>query len=257
MDERVSSARPVIGITTYLEPIRSGIWDLPAAYLPETYLRSVIDAGGIAVLLPPQPVDAEVAAATIASLDGLLVTGGYDVDPARYGQPAGAHTDAPRDDRDDWEDALLTAAIAAELPFLGICRGLQLLNVHQGGTLLQHLPDALDGDTRYSGDAGVFAINEAAPVDGSRIAGLYEGAASVDVRSYHHQAVDRLGDGLRVTAVSAGAGATEQVVQAIELEGDAFGVAVQWHPEQIGDLRVFRGLVDAAAEHRRARSARG
>lgn len=251
----MSTARPVIGVTTYLEPISSGIWSIPAAYLPETYLRSVLDAGGIGVMLPPQPVDAGIAAATVSRLDGLLVTGGYDVDPARYGQTAGEHTDVPRTDRDAWEDALLAAAIESGTPFLGVCRGLQLLNVHQGGTLHQHLPDALDGDTRYSGDAGVFAVNEASPVAGSRIAALYDDAASVDVRSYHHQAIDRLGAGLRVTAVSAGAGATAEVVQAVELEGDHFGVAVQWHPEELGDLRVFQGLVDAAAAFRDARAA--
>ncbi|HEX3678473.1 MAG TPA: gamma-glutamyl-gamma-aminobutyrate hydrolase family protein, partial [Galbitalea sp.] len=120
-----NASRPLIGVTTYLEQSQTGDWDVPASFLPKVYLDSVTNAGGIAILLPPQPVDADIATSVVNSLDGLVIAGGKDVDPARYGQPAHPSTDAPRLDRDAWEDALLHAAIETELPFLAICRGLQ------------------------------------------------------------------------------------------------------------------------------------
>jgi len=233
-----SSARPLIGLTTYLEQAQTGVWDVPASFLPKVYFEAVTSAGGIAILLPPQPVDAQIARQVLAGLDGLIITGGKDVDPARYGQAAHPETDEPRPDRDAWEDALLTAAIETELPFLGICRGAQLLNVALGGTLLQHLPDVV-GSTRYNLGAGEFAENEVT-VDGSKLAGLIGGA--VVGKSYHHQAIDRLGDGLVVTARS-----DDGTIQAVELPSVPFGVAVQWHPEQdADDIRLFEGLVEAA-----------
>lgn len=240
--------RPVIGLTTYLEQAQTGVWDVPAAFLPKVYFQAVTDAGGIAVLLPPQPVAAGVAERVLDGLDGLIVTGGKDVDPARYGQAPHPETDAPRPDRDDWEEALLTAAIDRELPFLGICRGLQVLNVLRGGTLHQHLPDVI-GSTRYNAGGGVFSVNEAAVDDDSALGGLLEHQASIDVRSYHHQAVDAVGAGLRVSARS-----HDGVVQAVELEGAPFGLAVQWHPEEDAaqDARLFAGLVAAAREYRGA-----
>lgn len=238
--------RPVIGLTTYLEQAQTGVWDVPASFLPKVYFQAVTDAGGIAVLLPPQPVDAGVAHRVLDGLDGLIITGGKDVDPARYGQTPHPTTDEPRLDRDAWEDALLAAAIERELPFLGICRGLQVLNVNRGGSLLQHLPDVV-GDTRYNAGGGVFTVN-AATVDGDTTLGaLLEHQPAIDVRSYHHQAVDELGAGLRVSARS-----DDGVIQAVELEGVPFGVAVQWHPEEdaVEDIRLFAGLVDAARTYR-------
>jgi putative glutamine amidotransferase len=244
-------ARPVIGLTTYLEQAKQGVWDVRAAFLPEVYFRAVTDAGGIAVLLPPQPASTDIADRVVDGLDGLIVTGGMDVDPARYGAEPHPETDAPRRDRDAWEDALLTAAIARELPFLGICRGLQLLNVVRGGSLLQHLPEAV-GTERYRAGGGVFTVNEAAVDGDSRLGRLLDDQASIDVRSYHHQAVDRVGDGLRVTATS-----SDGVVQAVELEGVPFGLAVQWHPEEDAaqDARLFSGLVEAARDYRGLRRA--
>jgi len=153
----------------------------------------------------------------------------------------------PRLDRDAWEDALLTAAIENEVPFLGICRGLQVLNVTLGGTLHQHLPDVV-GSERYNLGGGIFAVNEVQVSEGSELAELLGHDGAVSVKSYHHQAVADLAPGLAVTARS-----DDGTVQAVELEGSPFGVAVQWHPEESpNDLRLFAGLVDAAREYRAA-----
>jgi putative glutamine amidotransferase len=238
-----SVSRPLIGVTTYLEQSQTGVWDVPASFLPKVYLDAVTNAGGIAILLPPQPVDDEIAIRVVNSLDGLVVAGGKDVDPARYGQLAHPTTDAPRLDRDAWEDALLKAAIDTELPFLAICRGLQMLNVALGGTLHQHLPEVV-GDTRFSGDNGVFAANEVAVGSGGLVSKLLADTPTLTVQSYHHQGIDRVAPGLTVTAESNG------VVQAVELDAVPFGVAVQWHPEQSPeDLRLFEGLIEAARGH--------
>jgi len=242
-DSAASGRRPVIGLTTYLEQAQTGVWDVPAAFLPKVYFEAVTRAGGIAVLLPPQPVDAETASAVLDGLDGLIISGGKDIDPARYGQEPHAETDEPRRDRDAWEDALLTAAIERGLPFLGICRGAQLLNVALGGTLHQHLPDIV-GSTRYNLGGGTFADNHV-HVDAGTTVGSLMGDTLVG-KSYHHQAIDRLADGLVVTARS-----DDGIVQAVELPTVPFGVAVQWHPEQDEDIRLFAGLVDAARSYRR------
>lgn len=238
----------MIGLTTYLEQAQTGVWDVRASFLPQVYFDAVNRSGGIAVLLPPQPVDANVAALVIDGLDGLIVTGGKDVDPARYGQEPHPSTDEPRRDRDAWEDALLTAAIDAQVPFLGICRGAQMLNVALGGTLHQHLPDVI-GSTRYSLGGGMFGENEVGVEPASVLAGVLHGSESVGVKSYHHQAIDRLADGLVVSARS-----EDGVVQAIEVTGVPFGLAVQWHPEEDqDDIRLFEGLVQAAREYRGSR----
>jgi putative glutamine amidotransferase len=235
----------LIGLTTYLEQAQTGVWDVQAAFLPKVYFEAVNKAGGIAVLLPPQPASAEIAERVLDGLDGLIITGGKDVDPARYGQAPHPTTDEPRPDRDAWEDALLTAAIDRQLPFLGICRGLQVLNVSLGGTLHQHLPEVV-GDTRYNAGNGNFTVNEAT-VEGGRLAELLDGTESLGVKSYHHQAIDSLAEGLAVTARSG-----DGIVQAVELPDYPFGVAVQWHPEEDAaeDARLFAGLVDAARAYR-------
>ena len=236
-----SAKRPVIGLTTYLEQAQTGAWDVPASFLPKAYFEAVTQAGGIAVLLPPQPVDSAIANRVIDGLDGLIVTGGKDVDPARYGQEPHPTTDEPRRDRDAWEDALLLAAIDRELPFLGICRGAQVLNVALGGTLHQHLPDVI-GSTRYSTGVGTFLVNEVTVAPEGVLPRLLRDTPTLDVKSHHHQAIDRLADGLVVTARS-----DDGTIQAVELESAPFGVAVQWHPEEdTDDLRLFAGLVDAA-----------
>lgn len=234
--------RPVVGLTSYLEQIQTGIWDIPASYLPADYFEGIVMAGGIAVLLPPQPADPETAGRVLDGLDALVITGGYDLDPASYGQQPQPRTDQPRPERDAWEFALLQAALDRGLPVLGICRGSQVLNVAMGGTLHQHLPDVL-GHSGHRAGNGVFARLPVHTVPGTRLAALI--GESADVPCYHHQAIDKVGAGLVVSA-----GDIDGVVEALELPGDGFVLAVQWHPEQsLDDLRLFTALVDAARSY--------
>jgi putative glutamine amidotransferase len=240
-------SKPVIGLTSYRQRAQTGVWDVTASFLPAVYIDAVTKAGGIAVLLPPQdPVDADIAAQVVDGLDGLIVTGGGDVAPERYGAERHEKTDPLNAMRDAWEDALLAAAIDHEVPFLGICRGLQVLNVNRGGTLLQHLPDVV-GDDRYNKGGGNFATNRVEVDPGTGLSDLLDGDRELNVKSYHHQAVQDVGAGLRVTARSG-----DGTIQALELEGVPFGVAVQWHPEEDAaeDVRLFAGLIDAAKDRR-------
>jgi len=228
-----------IGVTTYLEPVVMGLWNRPGSMLPRVYSDCVIAAGAAVVTLPPQPPTVEVVERVLDSVDGLMLTGGKDVDAALYGQEAHPENDAPRPDRDAWEIALVRAAIARDLPVLGICRGLQVLNVALGGTLIQHLPDVI-GSNRYSYGGAVFADNPVLTVAGTRTAELL--GERLTVKSYHHQALDRVAEGLTVTAHG-----DDGIIQAVEIDGMSFGLAVQWHPEESpDDLRLFEALVAAS-----------
>jgi putative glutamine amidotransferase len=233
------SRPPVIGLTTYLNQAQMGVWDVRASFLPEIYYQGVTAVGGVAVLLPPQPVDSGIAERVLDGLDGLLITGGKDIDPAAYGQQPHPATDEPGGQRDAWEFALLDAALRRELPVLGICRGAQVLNVALGGTLHQHLPDVLGHSGHRAGNA-VFSQLPVRTVAGTRLAALV--GESVDAQCYHHQAVAELGEGLVVSAWDA-----DGVIEALELPGDGFVLAVQWHPEEsLDDLRLFSAIVEAA-----------
>ncbi|WP_269199523.1 gamma-glutamyl-gamma-aminobutyrate hydrolase family protein [Mycobacterium asiaticum] len=237
-----ASSSVVVGLTMYLEQIRTGVWDIPAAYLPADYFEGVMLAGGIPVLLPPQPVTTDTVERVLNSLDALVITGGYDLDPGAYGQQPHPTTDRPRGDRDAWEFALLRAAVQRRLPVLGICRGAQLLNVAFGGTLHQDLPEVI-GHSGHRAGNGVFSRLPVRTVSGTRVAALLGDTA--DVPCYHHQAIDKVGDGLVVGAWDA-----DGVVEAVELPGDTFVLAVQWHPEKsLDDLRLFTALIDAARSH--------
>jgi putative glutamine amidotransferase len=244
----LSASKPLIGLTTYRQQAQTGVWNVEASFLPAEYFDSVNRAGGIAILLPPQDITAEGAREIIAGLDGLIVCGGRDVDSALYGQSAGEHNDVPDKRRDAFELALYSAAIETDLPFLGICRGQQVLNVHQGGSLIQHLPDVV-GSKKYQLGNAEFTSAEIQVEAGSILSRALGGDAKVRGELYHHQAIDQVGNGLKVVARS-----EDNIVEAVELEGHSFGLAVQWHPEHSPeDNRIFEALVSAASEHRSKR----
>ncbi|NYI41442.1 gamma-glutamyl-gamma-aminobutyrate hydrolase family protein [Demequina lutea] len=239
----MSASRPIIGVTSYLEQATMGVWDVPAVFLPTSYVKPIAAAGASIVVLPPQEVNPEAVSRILNGLDGLCVSGGYDVDPAAYGHSPHPQTDAPRNDRDAWEFALLAAALEADMPVLGVCRGAQVLNVLRGGTLHQHLPDVV-GSPRHQGENGVFAKVPVRVIEGTLLATLHPLSREVPV--YHHQAIDALGAGLVVSAWS-----DDGVIEAVEDPSLTFCIAAQWHPEQDpGGARLYQGFVQAARAYR-------
>jgi putative glutamine amidotransferase len=238
---------PLIGVTTYWARARWGKWDARAALLPAEYPRLVQRAGALAVMLPPD--DPAAADGVVSRLDAVVVAGGPDVEPARYGAEPHPRTDPPGPERDAWELAVIEAALRAGTPLLGICRGLQLLNVATGGTLEQHLPDTVGhdghtGNASLKGDPVVFDEHVVRTVPGTRLARVLPGASSVP--TFHHQTVDKVGDGLVVCAH-----AEDGTVEALEHESAPFALGVQWHPEMGGDLRLVRALAEAAVSRAR------
>ncbi|MGW6704023.1 gamma-glutamyl-gamma-aminobutyrate hydrolase family protein [Streptomyces sp. NPDC054956] len=229
-------AGPLIGVSTYREQARWGAWDQPADLVPHGYTRWLRAGGALVGLLPP--ADPALAAAAIARVDALVVPGGPDVEPARYGAARDPRTGRPSAARDDWELALIAAALDRGIPLLGICRGAQLLNVALGGTLEQHVPDRV-GHEAHSGRPGAFGSHTVSPVPGTLLAALLPDP--VEVATYHHQAVATLGTGLRACAHAA-----DDTVEAVELPGSPFVLGVQWHPEATDDLRLSRALTTAA-----------
>lgn len=230
-------SKPRVGLSTYRTHGQMTIYDTALAVLPAQYIETVTRAGGVAVMIPPQPLNNDQATSVLSGLDGLIITGGADVNPARYGQTKGPHTQESEDLRDDLEDTLLGAARSMKMPILGICRGAQMLNVHLGGTLHQHLPDVV-GHDRYRVGDGVFHPEQMTITEGSLLHSIL-GEAEVQGHVYHHQAIDQVAPGLTVTARG-----FDGTVQAIEMEGYPFGLAVQWHPEEnLDDVRIVKGLI--------------
>jgi gamma-glutamyl-gamma-aminobutyrate hydrolase PuuD len=227
---------PQIGLTSSVKRAQHGAWNEETALVPMRYVSAVIRNGGWPVLLPPAPVDAQ---RVVGVLDGLVLTGGPDVDPARYGAAAHAQTGLPGPERDRWEAALCQAALAEDLPLLAICRGVQVLNVARGGTLHQHLPEVV-GHSRHQIALGQMERNPVALQPGSATAAIL--GLQAEALCHHHQAIDRLGRGL-VPVGLAGDG----TVEAVEVEGKAFALGVQWHPEvNPDDDRLFLALIQAA-----------
>jgi putative glutamine amidotransferase len=232
--------RPVIGITTYLERASYGVWDHPAALLPRTYPDAIARVGGIPVLLPPV---GDGQAELVERIDGLVLAGGADLDPARYQQQAHPQTLGVRADRDAFEFPLLGAAIEADLPVLAICRGMQLLNVALGGSLIQHLPSST-GHDGHRPEPGTFGGSTVDLTADSRLAAIL-GRQTV-VRCHHHQAAD-----VPARNVDVVGRATDGTCEAIELPGRFFVIGVQWHPEENAeDDRLFAALVAAATSRR-------
>jgi putative glutamine amidotransferase len=215
----------------------------PAALLPQAYPQAVAAGGGLPVLLPSMAAIAARPAEVLDRLDGLVLSGGPDVDPAAYGADPHEQTSAPRAERDAAEMALLATAMEAGMPVLCICRGLQLLNVARGGTLVQHLPD-VTGHTGHAPAPGTFGQHEVKVDPESRLAAVL-GTSRVDVATAHHQAIGELGQGLTVAAR-----ALDGTIEAIEDVAEPYLVGVQWHPEAGTDLALMRSLVSAASRYR-------
>ncbi len=237
---------PQVGISTYGEPARWGPWDRPAALVPMSYPEAVAAAGGVPVLLPPLPGIEEA----ISRLDALVLSGGGDIDPAAYGADPHPLAERVYPGRDRAERALLATALAARIPVLAICRGLQIVNVSRGGTLRQHLPDDV-GHHDHGPVAGTYAshpVRIAADSAAGRILGPpgADGQVRAAVPTSHHQAIGRLGDGLIATAW-----ADDGTIEAAEPDPASNGetgflLAVQWHPEAGDDLRLFEALITKA-----------
>jgi putative glutamine amidotransferase len=246
---RSSNDRPVVGITTYEERARWADWDLPAALLPASYVRAVEAAGAIPLLVPAQELSADDARRLVDRLDGLVLAGGHDVDPDRYGAARHPETTPPterRRCRDACELALVGAVSSRPTPTLAICRGIQVLNVARGGSLLQHLPDA--GDATHDGVPGGFGSHPVRLEAGSVLARAFDRDA-IEVPTRHHQAIDPAGLGRGLTPV---AWAEDGTIEAVEDRSLPFLLGVQWHPEAGDDPSLFDALVEAARRALRA-----
>jgi putative glutamine amidotransferase len=225
-------SKPLIGITTYVEPASWGYWNLEAALVPYDYVRAVERAGGRAVLVPP---DSDGNEELLDALDGLVFSGGSDLSPDLYGAEADPETKGINPGRDRGELALLTAALERDLPVLAICRGVEVLNVIRGGDIVQHLPDVL-GNEIHREVPGTFSDHPVRVDPSSRLEEVRG-----PVKSSHHQGLGRIGEGLREVAW-----AEDGIVEALEDPEKPFLVGVLWHPEAGEDQRLFEQLVEAA-----------
>jgi putative glutamine amidotransferase len=235
--------RPLIGITSYAEEIRWGVWTEDAALVPLAYVRAVEHAGGRPLVVPPSDDGLEE---TLDALDGVIFSGGGDLDPELYGAEPHDETDEPRTERDAAELRLLEAALDRDMPVLAICRGSQLLNVARGGDLVQHLPETV-GHEQHRHEPGSFSDHDVKVEAGSRLGGLLGDRAPV--KSHHHQGYGRIGSGLREVAW-----AEDGVVEGLEDVDKRFALGVLWHPEEGEDFALFQGLVDEAQRYRQERA---
>jgi putative glutamine amidotransferase len=234
-------ARPLIGITTYVEEASWSHWVARAALIPFAYVRAVERAGGRALLVPPDEGGVEE---TLDALDGLILSGGNDVDPTSYGAEPHAATGGVRPERDRAELALLEGALARDMPVLAVCRGSQILNVARGGDLVQHVPEVV-GDERHRETPGVFSDHGVRFDPVSRLAAVLGDRGAV--KSHHHQGFGRLGDGLRESAW-----AEDGLLEGVEDPSRRFVLGVLWHPEEDEDARLFEELVAEARAYRDA-----
>ena len=235
-------SKPIIGVTTYLTLARFGVWEDDAALIPAAYVRAVEAAGGRALLVPPSMQGIEE---TLDRLDGVLFSGGSDLDPEIYGQETHAETNGVVPERDRAELALLQAALERDMPVLAVCRGSQVLNVARGGDLVQHLPDVV-GDEKHKHTPGVFADHDVDLVSGTRVQQILGDRAPV--KSHHHQGYGQLGQGLREAAR-----ADDGTVEALEDPSRRFALGVLWHPEAGEDFALFEALVEEARAYHEAR----
>jgi putative glutamine amidotransferase len=234
-----AKSRPNIGVTAATERVSYGVWEeVPAIISPARYLQAVQRAGGRAVLLPPDPEDAEDPGEVLDLLDALIVTGGAgDLDPTLYGDERHPETGPVQEERDAYELALVRGALEREMPVLGICRGMQILNVAYGGTIEQHLPDVL-GHEEHRHTPGTFADHEVRLVPDS-LAARAAGVGRTPVKSHHHQGIKEVGEGLQVT----GWAIEDDAVEALEDPSCPFVLGVLWHPEEDEKSQLIKALV--------------
>ena len=236
--------RPVVGITSYpAQPVRWGAWEEPVILIPASYVDAVERAGGRPLVVPPS---ADSVEETLDLLDGIVFSGGNDLDPARYGAEPHPETDTPRRERDEAELALLTGALERDMPVLAVCRGSQVLNVALGGDLVQHLPEQV-GHDRHRHTPGAFADHDVTVDPESRLGAVLGDRAPV--KSHHHQGYGRIGKGLVEVAW-----ADDGTVEGLEAAGKRFALGVLWHPEEGEDFALFQALVEQAGEYGRSRT---
>jgi putative glutamine amidotransferase len=240
------SRRPIIGICSAIERVSWSAWELLANVSPRSYTLRVQAADALALLLPPDDATAEQPSDVLDLIDGLILAGGSDIDPASYGAVADPETRGTWPERDRFELGLAHAALERDMPVLGICRGMQLLNVACGGTLIQHLPDLL-GHENHRHTPGVFGDHDVRLQEGT-LAAQAVGAERTSVKSHHHQGLDELGEGL----VAVGWSESDDIIEAIELPDKTYTLGVLWHPEEDERSNVIGSLVEAARVHRGA-----
>jgi putative glutamine amidotransferase len=233
--------RPVIGICCAIEDVSWSSWTVLANVSPRSYSLTVQAADGMALLMPPDDAAAEQPSDMLDLLDGLILAGGSDIDPGSYGAVPHPETKLTWPERDRFELGLTHAALERDMPVLGICRGMQMLNVARGGTLIQHLPDVV-GDDLHRHTPGAFGDHDVRLAEGT-LAARAVGAERTTVKSHHHQGVDELGEGL----VAVGWSEPDEVIEAIELPEQAYALGVLWHPEEDERSNVIGSLVKAAA----------
>jgi putative glutamine amidotransferase len=233
-------SRPFVGICAAVEQARFGAWDQPAVLLPFGYSEAVQAAGGIAVLLPPDDSLVDAPGEVLSSLDALMLAGGRDLDPLTYGASPDPYIGETSPERDRFELAMLSAALERDMPVLGVCRGMEMLNVACGGTLVQHLTGELLERHRHT--PGVFS-DHSVELTSDSVAARAAGVEVLHVRSHHHQAIDELGEGLVVS----GNCPADGLVEALELPDKRFALGVLWHPEEDARSGVIGALVRAAS----------
>jgi putative glutamine amidotransferase len=247
MDDR----RPVIGICAALERAQWGAWDRVAVLLGHEYIAAIQDAGGLALMVPPDPGLERAPDEVLDLIDGLILAGGADIDPSMYSADPHPKTNGTVPERDRTELAIVRRAAEREIPILGICRGMQLLNVARGGTLSQHVPDDV-GHEDHRRNLGSFDGSEHdVRLEAGSLAARAAGEELHTTKSHHHQGLAEVAGGFRVTGVSV----LDDLPEAIETDGPAFCLGVQWHPEADERSRVVGALVNAARDYREVRSA--
>jgi putative glutamine amidotransferase len=242
----MTETRPVIGICTILTDAEWGAWAERAVLLPYDYVRSVHRAGGVTVLIPPDPEPWDGSEAVLDLVDGLILAGGSDIDPSCYGAEPHPRTQHTVPERDRFEIALARLAIERDMPVLGICRGMQLLNVAFGGTLKQHLPDEFGHEDHLRSPGSFDDADHDVRLKPGSLAARAAGEEVHVTKSHHHQGVDRIGEGFEVTGHSA----LDDLAETIELRDRRFVLGVQWHPEADEQSRVISALVEEARAYR-------